>query len=297
MPQARRRTAVQGRWIVVSLLVIDGLIGCTTPEVPPIRFAPYGSGYASKPDFDDVEYRFPLSPADRLQITPETLADLDQEQLDQVYARLTAGAMPDGEFEGKVLVPRGTAGDERLARLAGPFGAAALELKGLALTDVTQILWRGKVFDREHRVLRNRIDDPALLRKLAPTGAQAKPVSNHGQASGLLFPAKVYCGQSLLDARRESIIADYAFADDVADYQEWPDYLVGRRGLNLREEMRMVRPGFYLGRAYADRVFVLNFALYDKRAARGYGERVAADAAGEEACWAGTQQRRAALLR
>ena len=30
----------------------------------------------------------------------------------------------------------------------------------------------------------------------------------------LFFPAKVYCAQSLLDGRRESIVIDYAFSDE-----------------------------------------------------------------------------------
>ena len=84
-----------------------------------------------------------------------------------------------------------------------------------------------------------------------------------GKDAWLLFPAKLYCGQSLLDSRRESIIIDYAFTDEIEGYQERPDFLAGRRGLRIRDEIRMVRPGFYLGRAYADRAFLLNFTLYN----------------------------------
>ena len=32
----------------------------------------------------------------------------------------------------------------------------------------------------------------------------------------------------------------------------------------MRDEIRMIRPGLYLGRAYLDRGFALNFTLYDK---------------------------------
>ena len=35
-------------------------------------------------------------------------------------------------------------------------------------------------------------------------------------------------------------------------YQEHPDALAGRNGLRIRDEIRMIRPGFYLGRAYAN---------------------------------------------
>jgi hypothetical protein len=70
----------------------------------------------------------------------------------------------------------------------------------------------------------------------------------------LLFPAKLYCGQSVLDTRRESVIVDYHFADDIEGYRARPDSLAGRGGLRIRDEFRMVRPGFYLGRAYANRI-------------------------------------------
>ena len=99
----------------------------------------------------------------------------------------------------------------------------------------------------------------------------------------LLFPAKLYCGQSLLDARRESIIIDYAYTDDLPGYIEPLDHLVGREGLKIRDEIRMVRPGFYLGRAYMDRVFVLNFTLYNAEIAGS------SSAEAEEDCWAGEQ--------
>src|SRR5690606_8959560 len=109
-----------------------------------------------------------------------------------------------------------------------------------------------------------------------------------GQA--LLFPAKLYCGQSLLDGRRESIIIDYAYTDDLPGYLEKLDHLVGREGLRIRDEIRMVRPGFYLGRAYMDRVFVLNFTLYNEAIAEGAADG-SADAGGQEPCWAGEQDR------
>ena len=80
----------------------------------------------------------------------------------------------------------------------------------------------------------------------------------------LLFPAKLYCGQSLIDSRRESIIIDYAFSDGIEGYREMPDALAGRRGFKIRDEIRMIRPGFYLGRAYMDRAFILNFTLYNE---------------------------------
>jgi hypothetical protein len=106
----------------------------------------------------------------------------------------------------------------------------------------------------------------------------------------LLFPAKLYCGHSLLDGRRESIIIDYAFSDDIPGYRAEPDELAGRDGLKIRDEIRMIRPGFYLGRAYMNRTFILNFTLYKRAVAEK--EEAAFTASGEvqEDCEIGSQR-------
>ena len=142
-----------------------------------------------------------------------------------------------------------------------------LHLKGLQLETVGEHLWRGKVFFRDERVLRNRIDDIGLLKTAGLVQGEPKKMKVGDQETWLLFPAKLYCGQSLMDSRRESVIIDYFFTDEIAGYQEMPDFVAGRRGLKVRDEIRMVRPGFYLGRAYLDRAFGLNFTLYNKAVA------------------------------
>src|SRR3546814_20893473 len=114
--------------------------------------------------------------------------------------------------------------------------------------------------------------------------------TGNGEDQWLLFPAKLYCVQSLLDSRRESIIIDYAFTDTLPGYREKPDFLAGRNGLKVRDEIRMVRPGFYLGRAYVDRVFLLDFILYYEDIAERDGPAFAETGTVAEACWPGTQQ-------
>ena len=111
----------------------------------------------------------------------------------------------------------------------------------------------------------------------------------------LLFPAKLYCGQSLLDGRRESVIIDYAYNDEIPGYQEHPDALAGRNGLRIRDEIRMIRPGFYLGRAYANKIFLLNFILYNSAVADAGLEGFTRGDAVAEDCWPGEQERQADL--
>jgi hypothetical protein len=283
--------------LVAGLLVVTGLAGCEwikdmfKPKAPDIKFAPYVKNYETKMDFAQVEYKYPLSTVDLAKITPENLAALDQEQVDQIYARLAAGPIPDGPFDGKILFPRGSSGKFRTAEIAGGLTGMALHLKGLELETVGEALWKGKVFYRDERVLRNRIEDLDALKKVGLVEGEPKKLSVGGKETWLLFPAKLYCGQSLFDSRRESVIIDYFFTDEIKGYQEKPDFLAGRRGLRVRDEIRMVRPGFYLGRAYLDKVFGLNFTLYNKEVAERDGEAFLKTGQVKEDCWTGTQKR------
>ncbi|HYP68823.1 MAG TPA: hypothetical protein VEP67_11320 [Thiobacillaceae bacterium] len=284
--------------LIASLALVTALAGCDRIKAmfqakPDIRFAPYGESYADKPDFAQVEYHYPIPLAQLAKVTPEYLATLDQEQLDQIYARLTAGPIPDGPFDGQVVFPRGSSGRIRAAEIVGGLKGLAVNVKGKKLEILAEQLWKGKVFYRKERILRNRIQDLAVLRPIIGPGEIPK-IDVDGKDAWLLFPAKLYCGESLIDSRRESIIIDYAFTDDLPGYRENPDFLAGRRGLRVRDEIRMVRPGLYLGRAYMDHVFVLDFILYNKEVAKA-GE--AAFLAGQvpEDCWSGTQKRVVAM--
>jgi hypothetical protein len=236
-----------------------------------IAFLPYGPSYETKPDFSRLEHQLPLKPADLMRLTPANITRYDQEQVDQIFARLTAGPIPDGPYEGDLFLPKGSSGSSRLAEIVGGVKGAALNLGLSNLQTLARVLWKGKVFYRNEGIVRNRVDNLALLEALFSNRIDREKVqrmSIHGQSNQLLFPAKTYCGQSLLDSRRESIIMDYTFADDLPGYQEFPDAITGRDGLAVKAEVRMVRPGFYLGRGYINGVFVLNTTLYNEAAAK-----------------------------
>lgn len=258
---------------------------------PDVKFAPYAREHHAKTDFAQVEYKYPLTTEELARITPENLAGLDQEQIDQIYARLTAGPIPDGAFDGQILLPRGMSGSFRVAEIARGAAEFPLHLKGLKIETVGEMLWKGKVFYRDERVLRNRIEDFSLLKRTGLVEGDPKKTTVNGKETWLLFPAKLYCGQSLLDARRESVVIDYFFSDEIPGYQEKPDYLAGRRGLRVRDEIRMVRPGLYLGRAYLDKIFLLNFTLYNKDIAARDGDGFMKTGRVNQDCWTGTQQR------
>jgi hypothetical protein len=249
-------------------------------------------------DFARLDHEYPLSIAQRESLTPERLSEYSQEQVDQIYGRLTAGPIPDGPYSGDLFFPRGTDSETRLGEILGGRLKGRLAGLGVRKTEgLGRMLWKGKMFYRSQRVLRNRIEDLAVLAPL--TGGTTEGIqkqSVNGRDEFLLFPAKLYCGQSLLDGRRESVIIDYAFTDELPGYREHPDSLGGRQGLRIRDEIRMVRPGFYLGRAYMNRIFGLNFTLYNPDAATAGRDEFHAGRLTED-CEAGTQRAAAALRR
>jgi hypothetical protein len=288
-----RRFAARFACGLLASAALASLTGCDfwRGKPPDVKFAAYDKAYHAKPDFAQLEYKYPLTAEELGRITPDNLASFDQEQIDQIYARLTAGPIPDGPFDGKILLPRGMSGKFRIAEIAGGFAGLALHLKGLKVETLGEMLWKGKVFYRDERLLRNRIDDFSVLKQTGLVEGEPKKSTVNGKDTWLLFPAKLYCGQSLVDARRESVIIDYFFTDEIAGYQENPDFLAGRRGLRVRDEIRMVRPGFYLGRAYLDKIFLLNFTLYNKDIAARDGDAYVKTGRVNEDCWTGTQQR------
>jgi len=76
-----------------------------------------------------------------------------------------------------------------------------------------------------------------------------------------MFPMNTYCGISQVDTRRESQITDGNFSDDFSDYVPLRDEIISRKNLSLTEEYRMLRPGFYIGKVYSNKIFLFNVTL------------------------------------
>ncbi len=161
-------------WIAVILFVIALTIAATLiirhrkQFSGAIAFAPYGDYYATKTDFAEVEHKYPLSPKALMKITPETLKKYNQEQVDQIYARLTAGPIPDGPYDGDLFFPRGISGNQRLQEIAGGLKGVLAGIELQKMTILGRMLWKGKVFYRDQRVLRNRIEHLDLLESFSP---------------------------------------------------------------------------------------------------------------------------------
>ena len=191
-------------------------------------------------------------PRRSLELTPENLVALepggDRSDLRPADRRADPRR---GLSRRPVLRPRATAcapaaGDPRRHR--GRLAGEKIEL----VERLGRALWKGKMFDREqtgaaqlHRGRRaargpdRRSRAPSRRPRCRARAGPLMPTTS----VWLLFPAKLYCGQSLLDGRREAVIVDYLFNDEIEGYQPSPDSLAGRSGLRIRDEIRMVRPG------------------------------------------------------
>jgi hypothetical protein len=296
----------------IACLLGGGFPAGAQPAGVDIPFAPLEDAGLKDPDnpakkfrvdFARVEHDHPLSRADLMKLTPDNIAALSQEHVDQIYSRLTAGPIPDGPYRGTLFFAQGDTLTARLEEILGGIPGRLAD-KTLDLMElVGGRLWKGKVFERSNGLLRNMIENrPYLVPLVDDVATVPRARIPRESALGrlftddvwLLFPAKVYCGQSLLDGRRESIIVDYAYSDELPGYRKSPDSTAGRGGIKIRDEIRMVRPGLYLGRAYANKMFLLNFTLSSPDEANRQGAAFAAGAAVTEDCWPGEQARRTA---
>lgn len=102
--------------------------------------------------------------------------------------------------------------------------APGTELSEIAAKFIHLFAWQGKVFDPAAGILRN---------KILPVGLQA-------------IIAKVYKDKSWFD-EKECIVLDYSQTSLIAHW--------------IRDEIREVSPGLYLGIVYWDKAKLINFAL------------------------------------
>ena len=151
----RRLAATMG--IPIGLL----LFGCSgAPQVSywktaePQQRTAYSDeqAYSSKVDFARLEHELPLSADDLKQITFRNLQAADQEQLDQIYSRLTAGSIPDGAYKGEFFFPQGESGHRRMSEIMGQdLKGVMVNFKMAKVEHLGDAMWRGKVFDKDKR--------------------------------------------------------------------------------------------------------------------------------------------------
>src|SRR5438067_6086012 len=153
MPRQRRSG-------VVAASLLAALALACHHNVPPIRFAPQGT------NGDQLRTSFSLSDVERTSLTPDVLEQFTQVQIDQIYQRLSPGAIPDGPFRGDLFLPRGASRHQRIGDVAPSLPTQLSALAALPLEHLGRVFWKGKVFFKTEAILRNRIDDLAVLKPL-----------------------------------------------------------------------------------------------------------------------------------
>jgi hypothetical protein len=247
--------------------------------------------YNTKPDPAWLDKIAPLTKPMRQALVMEDFQKMTQEELDQLYIRLSSGPIVPGNYKGAAMI-RGPAASSVKSFLYKKIKGVSVISKvlchsGDVMECFTKFAWTGKrIYPQDPNTgeyqLRNAISKlTAQGAKLALlpglTGLNRKyslkdtEQDFFGENKYLLLPAHLYCGQSLLDHRRESIVADYAWGSDFASISGFDD-LFGRDMLNMREEMRMIRPGLYLGRVYSQKIFLFNVVLYNPDAEKAAKE-------------------------
>src|SRR5437762_12567086 len=68
-----------------------------------ILIPPKTNDYAAKIDFANLERHYPIPKSVLNNLKPENLMSWDLESLDQLYARISSGPIPDGMYSGAVL--------------------------------------------------------------------------------------------------------------------------------------------------------------------------------------------------
>ncbi len=202
----------------------------------------------------------------------------------------------------------GEGGDRLRTRLEEILGGIHGRVAGRSvefLEELGRRLWKGKVFYRDERILRNIIENVVVLRPLSTTSTASGPPRCRAKAGSAAFSRPTRCGccsrpSSIAGraCRRPSRIGDRRLRlhrRRSTATGAVPDVLAGRGGLQIRDEIRMIRPGFYLGRAYTepDVPAQLHPLQRGGRRARSRGLR-AGDAVAED-CWPGEQARRTAV--
>lgn len=128
------------------------LASCSKPEPPNISFAPYAKGYQTKMDLAQVDYKYPIATAELAKITPDYLATLDEEQINQIYARLTAGQLGQPELAAAAARQQDAAFESAVGDRTG--GQAGVDLIDLLLIQRRQIVGRDfRQLGRRNRIL------------------------------------------------------------------------------------------------------------------------------------------------
>lgn len=262
--------------------VVEKQVGSV--KIPFVQNAEHAEDfYTRKADYALIEKMAPLSTSQMMSLKPNDFSKLSMEEFDQIYARLGSGPMPLGDYKGYILqkpqlyysiknrLLKMVKGATELSKVISMFCGKESE------DCFFEVAWNGKRFmpkDDMDRIETMTTFNPAAtdtkFKNILPSFITKNSLFEKAAdikdglfdlANVTLFPMHVYCGISQSDVRRESIITDASYADDFSNYIGLRDEMITRKGMNITEEFRMVRPGLYIGKVFTNKLFLFNLAI------------------------------------
>ena len=246
----------------------------------------------AKPDFAAVEHDFPLSTAELAKLTPDNIVNYSQEQLDQIYARLTAGPIPDGPFDGNLVFPMGASGDRRLAEIVGGLPGFAVELKLHRVEDA-----RAPAVERQGVLPRRPTAAQSHRRPHGPEADRRRPATRWRRSRSTARTSGCSSRRGCTAGRACSTAAASRSSSTTSSPTTCPATARSPTSSPAGTASRCATRSAWSGPASTSaaptsgRVFLLNFTLYNKDVAERDGAAFQKTGTVKEDCWPGTQAR------
>ena len=231
-----------------------------------------------KPDLAQVEYEYPLHTRRAAEAHAREPRELhpgaDRPDLRAPHR----GADPRRRVRRRILSSRGESGESPARRDRGRAARARAAAQGHRLDDRRRDAVEGQgVLSRRARAAQPHRGSRAPQARSSKAIRRSRRSRSTARTRGCSFRRSSTAARACSTAAASRSSSTTSSPTRFPATGSKPDFLAGRDGLAVRDEIRMVRPGFYLGRAYLGKVFLLNFTLYNKAIAERDGAGIRAD--------------------
>ena len=148
--------------VLIVLVIVVVLIWKYRKTPLAITSIPFGPTGDDALDHDSLESQYPLSDTDLQRLDPDNIEVFNQDQIDQIYARISSGPIPDGPYRGSFFFAEGSQYRD-IADVIGGLRGMGIDMNLDLVTALGEMFWQGKVFYRDRLELRNIIDKELIM--------------------------------------------------------------------------------------------------------------------------------------